>query len=287
MLKTPIKMVVDTYPHTRPIKEKQITSDDLDLQFIDYSPINKSFVPMIESQPFDVCEMALGTFLQALDIGCPIRLLPVVMGGGFHHGSLWYDPANGELKPEDLAGRSVGVRSYTQTTGIWVRGVLEHQYGVKSDDVTWISTEDGHVAQYNNPSNVDILPKDTDLVEMVHSGSLAAVIMGPKQSNGSGLQRIIPNVDEAIKAWYEENQAVPINHMVVVAEDLISRNPAAVEEIYNMFKQGIEMAPDGKTPPAVYAGKDAVMNAVKLAIQYSLEQKLISRSFEMNEIFAI
>jgi 4,5-dihydroxyphthalate decarboxylase len=231
--------------------------------------------------------MALGTFLQAFDIGCPIRLLPVAMGGGFHHGSLWYDPANGLLKPEDLRGRRIGVRSYTQTTGMWVRGVLEHQFGVKSDDVVWITTEGAHVAQYVNPANAEIVAPETDLIELVHSGDLAAVIMGPKQSSGSGLQRVIPDVDAAVSQWYEENQAVPINHAVAVTEDLISKAPDAVNEVFNLLKRGIELVPDKKTPSAVYAGKDKVINAVKLAIQYSLEQKLISRSLDIDEVFAI
>lgn len=287
MAKSIVKIVVDDYPHTRPIKEGQIRSASVAFEFVKYAPINKSFVPMIESQPFDVCEMALGTFLQALDVGCPIRLLPVVMGGGFHHGSLWYDPDNGLLKPEDLKGRRVGVRAYTQTTGMWVRGVLAHQYGVKSEDVTWITTEGAHVAQYVNPSNVEEVSKDTDLVELVRSGDLAAVIMGPKQSNGSGLARIIPDVDTAIAEWYELNHAVPINHMIVVTDDLIRKDPAVVEEVFNLLKQGCEMVPDTKTPSAVCAGKDKVLNAVKLAIEYSLEQKLISRNFDLDEIFAI
>lgn len=281
-----IKMVVDNYPHTLPVKNGEIKGS-VDIEFIDYAPINKSFVPMIEKLEFDVCEMALGTFLQALDIGCPIKLLPVVMGGGFHHGSLWYEPKNGELKPEDLKGKRVGVRAYTQTTGTWVRGVLEHQYGVKSSDITWVTVEAAHVKQYNNPTNVEIISKDADMVEMVRSGELAAVIMGPKQSNGSGLARVIPDVDAAVKQWHEENQAVPINHMVVVSEKLIEENPAAVQEIYELLAKGIEQVPDGKTTPAVYAGKDAVKNAVKLAVQYSLEQQLISRSFDLDEIFAL
>jgi len=209
-----------------------------------------------------------------------------VTGAEFHHGSLWYDPANGTLQPGDLKGRRIGVRAYTQTTGMWVRGVLEHQYGVKSEEVTWITTEGAHVAQYVNPSNVEIVSGDTDLAGLVRSGDLSAVIMGSKQSGGLGLQRVIPDTDKAAGQWYEENRAVPINHMVVVTNDLLEKNPAVVQDVYNLLTQGCDIAPDTRVPPGICYGRDKVMNAVNLAIQYSLEQKLISREFTMDEIFA-
>lgn len=282
-----ISIVLDTYPHTRAIKEGQIASPGIKLNFIEYNPINKAFNPMVEEQKFDVCEMAVGTFFQALDSGKPLKLLPAVMGGEFHHGSLWYEPKNGALTPGDLKGKRVGVRAYTQTTGIWVRGVLQEQYGVPCDDVTWVTSEAPHVEGYVNPPNVE-LSKGADLTQMLRDGELSAVIIGPKQGNGAGFTHLIPNVDAASAAWYEKHKTVPINHMVVVTEKLIKNDAAAVLAITDLFRQGIESvrAASAASPQAIRFGKENVWDALELAIRYSFEQKLISRVFKKEEVFA-
>lgn len=92
-----VSIVLDTYPHTSAIKDGSLSDPDIKLNFTEYKPISKSFDDMLRDQPFDICEMALGTFLQGLDSKTPIRLLPIVMGGEFHHGSLWYNPALGAM----------------------------------------------------------------------------------------------------------------------------------------------------------------------------------------------
>jgi len=283
-----VSIVLGNDPHARPIKEGKIESPGLKLNFTEYEPLNKAFDVMVQELAYDMCEMAVGTFFQALDSGKPLRLVPVVMGGEFHHGSLWFEPANGPLKPEDLAGRRVGVRAYTQTTGIWVRGILQEQYGVSPDKVTWVTSEAPHVAEYTNPPNVE-LAAGANLAEMVRSGELAAVIIGPKQGTGAGLQCLIPDLDAAIGDWYAKHQTVPVNHMVVVTDDLLKKDPAAVREIYSMLKQAHESNPppaSGSYPSAIRFGVQSVWKPLQLVMQYAVEQKLISRVFDKNEVFA-
>jgi 4,5-dihydroxyphthalate decarboxylase len=279
-----VSIVIDTYPHTRAIKEGGLSSPSVKLNFTEYKPISKAFDVMLQDQPYDVCEMALGTFLQALDAGKPIKLLPIVMGGEFHHGSLWYNPALGPLSPSDLKGKRVGVRAYTQTTGLWVRGVLQEQFGVPSSEVIWVTTEAPHVAEYKCPSNVELM-EGADLAEMVRSGELAAVIMGSKQGGPQGLEKLIPDVDGAIAQWYEKHHAVPINHMVVVSEKMA---PEAVQEVYSLLCKGLELAypPAGRKEPfALRCGIEGVWSAVELSMRYSFEQGLTSRIFDISEVF--
>ena len=183
-----VSIVLDTYPQTKAIKEGTLSNPGIHLNFTEYKPIRKAFDDMLKDLRFDICEIALVTFLQALDAGKAVKLLPVVMGGEFHHGSLWYNPALGKMTPADLKGKKVGVRSYTQTTGLWVRGVLSEQFGVDSKDITWVTTEAQHLSDYKSPSNVEFV-EGADLAEMVRSGELAAVIMGTKQGAPQGLER--------------------------------------------------------------------------------------------------
>lgn len=279
-----VSIVLDTYPHTSAVKDGSLSSPDIQLNFTEYKPISKSFDDMLRDQPFDICEMALGTFLQGLDAGTPIKLLPVVMGGEFHHGSLWYNPALGTMSPSDLKGKRVGVRAYTQTTGVWVRGVLSEQFGVSSKDVTWVTTEAPHAADYQCPPNVEII-EGANLADMVRSGELAAVIMGTKQGAPKGLERLLPDVDGAIAQWFGTHHAVPINHMVVFKD---SADISAVHEVYNLLVKGLWQAypiEERSETFALQCGMKNVWNAVEMAMKYSYEQGLISRIFTMDEIF--
>ena len=284
-----VSIVLGDSPAALPIKDGRISTPGLQLNFTQFEKINKAFKPMVRDLAFDVCEMAAVTFFQALAAGKPFRLLPVALVGKLHHGSLFYDPNNGPLKPEDLAGRRVGVRAYSQTTGMWVRGILHEQYGVPLDQVTWVTTEDAHVAEYVNPSNV-IKDEGANLVEMLRTNEVSAIIMGPSQSKGLGLQQLIPDVEAASAAWYNKHHTVPINHMVIVQEDFLKKDPEAVKAIYDMLCKGIDQSRAGKTGGALSAvdyGMDKIWNggALQLAMEYAVDQKLIPRVYNKEEIF--
>ena len=281
-----VSIVLESYPHTRPIKDGQIKSPDICFNFTEYNPISKVFDVMVEKLCYDVCEMAVVTFLLALDCGKPMKLIPAVMGGEFHHGSLWYEPSNGPLTPKDLKGQRVGVRAYTQTTGLWVRGFLQEQYGVPAGDITWVTSEAPHVAEYNDPSNVE-LKEGADLAGMVRSGELAAVVIGPKQGTGAGLTRLVHDFDAVAAEWYAKHRQVPINHMVVVTDNFLINDPVSVREIYGMLKRGHEACQpaDSTSATSIRFGVEKVWGALQLAMCYAVEQKLISRAFEKNEIF--
>src|SRR5437660_7152596 len=146
-----LRTVLGDYPHTLPLKRGQVTSADVALEFVDVKPTNRAFKPMVREQQFDVCEMAIVTYLQARAYGKPLALLPAAMLGRFQHHCMLYNSARGTLAPEDLPGRRVGVRAYTQTTGVWLRGILANDYGVDLGAVRWITFEDAHVAEYRDP----------------------------------------------------------------------------------------------------------------------------------------
>lgn len=284
-----ISIVLGDTATSLPIKEGKIFDAGLKLNFTEFKSISKAFAPMVRTLAFDVCEMAAVTFLQAIDAKKPIRLLPVVLVGRLHHGSIFFDPSKGPLTPTDLRGRRVGVRAYSQTTGMWVRGILQEQYGVPLDEVTWVTTESAHVAEFVDPPNVE-KQEGANLVEMLQSGEVSAIMMGPKQSEGLSLQQLIPDVKAAGEQWYQKHNTVPINHMVVVTEELVKRDPEAVRTVYSMICQGITQSKKGESGSlrsAVDFGLDKIWNggALQLAMQYSVKQKLISRVFEKEELF--
>src|SRR6202158_4806800 len=119
-----------TYPHTTPLKSGAITSDRVAFRFNEVEPINKAFLMMVRQENFDVSERALATYLQPKAYGKPLTLLPATMMGRFQHGTMFYNSERGTVTPESLAGRRIGVRSFAQTTGVWLRGILWKDYGL-------------------------------------------------------------------------------------------------------------------------------------------------------------
>src|SRR5215467_16029095 len=126
---TKLNVAFDDYPQTRALKGGEVKSDRVALSFSDIKPANKFFKPMVRELKFDVSEMAIATYLQAKAYGKPLVLIPATIMGRFQHGTILCNAAR-PITPAELAGKRIGVRSYSQTTAVWVRGILENDYGV-------------------------------------------------------------------------------------------------------------------------------------------------------------
>ena len=284
-----ISAVMAAYPHTQAIKDGTVASDSIHLNFTEFKKISAAFDDMVEKQPWDICEMAVGTFFQALDFGKPMKLLPYVTDGMFHHGSLYYDPAQGKVTPEDLRGAKVAVRAYTQTTAMWVRGAVSEHFGIKPNEMTFITTEDPHVQEYVNPPYV--LRADasvTNPLDLVLSGECKAIFAGKKQlDDRADWQHVIPDFEGYQEKWYEVHKAVPINHMICVTDKLLEEDPDAVKEFFRMCKVAYDDAKAaGFDNKAVVMGREAIWPTLEVAMDYAVEQGMISRKFTIDEVFA-
>ena len=149
---TTLRIAIGDYPHTLPLKRGQITSPTLKLDFVEVKPMHTAFKPMVREHAYDASEMALVTYLQAKVHNKGLQLLPAAMLARLQHGTMLFNAERGTLKPADLAGRRIGVRSYSQTTGVWIRGILENDYGVDMSRVQWVTFEDSHVAEAKDPA---------------------------------------------------------------------------------------------------------------------------------------
>jgi 4,5-dihydroxyphthalate decarboxylase len=283
---TALRTVLGTYPHTVSLKRGEIASPDVALEFADIKPTHKAFKPMVRELAFDVCEIAIVTYLQAKAHGKPLALLPAVMLGRFQHHCLVHNADRAVLRPEQLAGRRVGVRAYSQTTGVWLRGILQHDYGVELDRVRWVTFEDAHVAEYHDPPGVERAPSDKDLTAMLLSGELDAAIYGAELPDDPRIQSVIPDPQAAAQAWHRRHRCVPVNHLVVVTKALATCRPEVVREVYGLLLRGKEVAPP---VPAVVDltpfGVEANRAALELIIDYSAEQRLIPRRLTVDELF--
>jgi 4,5-dihydroxyphthalate decarboxylase len=285
--KTKLSTLLGNYPNTMALKDGAVKSALVEFNFADVKVSNTAFKPLVREAKFDVAELAIVTFLQAKTYGKPYVLIPAtVLGRGQHH-TIAYNPQRGALKASDLAaGKRVGVRAYTQTTGAWVRGFLADDYGVDTAKVQWITFEDPHLAEYKDPPFVTRAPAGRELVQMLLDGEIDAAIVGDKLPDPR-LAPLIPDADTVAKQWAQKN-GVPINHMMVVRAAIAKSRPDIVQEIYRMLRESRTAAappPDGGVLDPWRFGIEANRRSLEIIIDYSLRQKLIPQKFSVDELF--
>lgn len=278
--------MLGNYPNTKPLKSGEIHSDLVDFDFVDVKVANTLFKQVVRDAKYDVAELAIVTYLQAKAHGKPYVLVPaVVVSRGQHH-TIAYNPDRGSLKPSDLNGKRVGVRAYTVTTGTWVRGILSTDYGVDINKVQWLTFEDPHVAEFHDPAIVKRAPAGKDLTEMLLNGEVDAGIVGDKLSDPR-LKHLIPDPDAAARNWAERHHGIPINHMLVVRQELSRSRPDIVKDIFRQLHESKRAAglPDvGELDPYRF-GVEACRPNLEIIIDFCHQQQLIPRRLSVDELF--
>lgn len=280
-------VAIGNYPHTAALKSGAVKSDALQLEFPEIKPVNRAFAPMARELKFDVSEMAIATYLQAKAYGKPMVLMPATMFGRFQHGTMLYNSERGVVTPENLYGRRIGVRAFSQTTGVWLRGILWKDYGVDLGKIKWVTFEDAHVPEYRDPPGVERAAAGKDMTKMVLEGELDAAIFGGNVPSDPRLKSVIANPEAAAKEWYRKHGTVPVNHMVVVKSSLSQSDPGAVREIYRMLAAGKKAAglPKPDAIDTIPFGFEAVKPALELMSSYALEMKIIPHRYKVEELF--
>jgi 4,5-dihydroxyphthalate decarboxylase len=264
------------HPGTSALKKGSIKSDLVELDFVDYSPAHKGFKPMVREAAFDVSEMAIVTYLMAKSFGKPMVLLPNVVVARFQHGHALYNAKRGKLKPEDLNGKRVGIRSFTTTTGAWLRGILANDHGVDLNSIDWVTFEDAHVAEFMDTTKR--APPGKQIIQMLLDGELDAVL--GETSEHADLKPLFADVAAEEKAWFAKHKIVPINHMVVVKQGLSEKHPDAVREVRRLIAESAK-----GVPAAPRFSADEMWRSLEVIIGYTAQQGLIPRKFAVDELF--
>ncbi|UCM29532.1 hypothetical protein LE197_06435 [Pseudomonas sp. PS1(2021)] len=273
------------YPVTLAMKDGRVTSTLVTLDFCGPTPAHNGFKSMVRDNAFDAGELAIVTYLQAKAYGKPYVLLPAPISGRFQHHCAGFNVDFGHLDPKDIEGKKVGVRTYAQTTGLWIRGVLRHEYGVDLDKVTWMTLGDGHIAEYQDPANCVRLPAGSNLPQMLLDGQLDAALLGEDMPKDPRVSTLVPDARNAAKAWYQREGFVPINHMFVVHQDISRKHPEAVREIYRMIAESRALTEGGVPDVFPPLGLEANRKGLQTAIDWALDQKIIPRALSVDELF--
>ena len=281
-----LRTLLGNYAGTRALKNGELPSSRVAFDFAEVDLPQNAFKRVVRDLEFDVAELAITTFLIAKAHGKPLVLLPAVVMGRSSHPFIAYNAERGVLAPGDLAGRRVGIRSYSVTTVMWVRGILQNDYGVDLDRIKWVTFEAPHVAEFRDPPNVEPAPEGKDMVSMLLAGELDAAVLGAV-SNDPRLKTLIPDPAAAARDWQTRKRAVQVNHVVVAKASLSKSEPEVVREVYQLLlasKTAAGLPAAGEIDPIPF-GVEANRRNLEAAIEYAHQQRLIPRRFEVDELF--
>ena len=266
-----LKTLIGDYPVTRQFR----TRTDR-FEFAQYQgSVATAFKRVVRNLEFDVAEMAIMTFLVAKAFGKPYRLLPFVVMARYQHPYLVTTRA---LSPKDLEGKRVGVRSYSVTTGAWIRGILADDYGVDLSKIRWITFEEPHVAEFRDPPNVQRAPAGKEINAMLLAGELDAAILGAVPTDPK-LKPVIPDPESAGKRWGEKHGAIQLNHLVGVKNTV---STAKADEVYNILLESKKAAGN---PAMLPHGREANRRNLEVAIDCAYKQNMIPRRYKVEELF--
>ena len=285
-MSAPLSLALGHHPISRAVTQALAAAQGLsfDVQHVD--PIHKAFAPMIREQRYDVCELAIASAVQAFAYDKPVVLLPVTLAARYQHKCLVCNADRGAFGTDALAGKRVGVRAYTQTTGAWVRTILQTEYGVAPLDMHWVTQMGAHVAEYEEPAHVERVDKEASLIDMLESGEIDAAIFGNDLPDLPWVVPVIANAEAAGATAHARTGIVPINHILSVSADLVTRQREVLAALMALFRAA-KQASDPEGNADLYPlGLAAMRPSIDVLLTSAFDQQLLPRPVSLEDLFA-
>lgn len=303
------------YDRMQAIREGVVKPSGIELTYINLQPA-EIFWRMLQYREFDVSEMSMSNFLMtASREGCPFVGLPVFPSRVFRHGYIFINTDKGIKEPKDLIGRTGGVPEYSQTAAVHARAVLEHEYGVRPDQIDWVQGREDRVGGFL-PKNIRLRQASSErsLSEMLEAGDIDFLITGNNplsfRRRSPKVARLFPNYRELEIDYFKRTGIYPIMHMVVIRKDVLDAHPWIALNLYRAFCQSKDYCYrhllETGSPKASFAwlqplieeeqaifgqdwypyGIDPNRRSIEAAIRFGFEQGLCPRAPAIEELFA-
>jgi 4,5-dihydroxyphthalate decarboxylase len=244
------------YDRTRPLLDGRVKPEGIDLDIKILRP-RQTFQRMLDDREFHLSELSLASYTTLKARGdCPFVAVPVAVSKIFRHSCIYVRAGSGIKKPEDLKGKRVGTSQYSSTALCFMRGFLQHDYGLKSEDMHWFmggleTFVEPPLIPLNLPPSItlDFLAPGQTLEKMFAAGDLDALlsIYIPRLflDGSPQIARLFPNFKEIERDYYQRTKIFPIMHTVVVREDVHREHPWVAKSIYKAFCEAKSIAVDG------------------------------------------
>lgn len=243
------------YDRTLPLRTGAVRPDGVELEVLALEP-EEMFYRMARRRDFDVAEFSLATYTVLRGRGEPLVAIPVFPSFAFRHSAIFVRDDAGIREPRDLVGKRVGVPKYHMTAAVWVRGILEDEYGVSPNDLRWFEGGEGAAVKEVDvtlPRELrhQVVPGDRNLGQLLASGELDAFIGARRPAGAAGtgragepapVRRLFPDFRRVERAYFEKTGIFPIMHTVVLKEELVQEHPWLPRSLYDAFAEAKRLA---------------------------------------------
>ncbi|MBM2809838.1 MAG: 4,5-dihydroxyphthalate decarboxylase [Chloroflexi bacterium] len=320
-MKLSLTLACGDYDRTRALRWGLVQPDGIDLNYL-CMPVEETFWRTARFKEFDVSEMSMGSYLIRRAKGIEdLVAIPVFPSRLFRHAYYFVHDGSGISKPDDLKGKRVGVPEYQITAAVWMRGILEHDYGVTPRDMRWMSGglfEPGRIEKQHIslPEGVVVepIPEGRTLSEMIATGEVDALITAraPRtfRDGTNRVARLFPNFREVERDYYRRTGIFPIMHTVVIKRDVLDAHPWVAMNLYKAFcaaKDDFVRTFDDDSAmrlmlPGLVAeleetrdlmgedfwpyGLEPNRRVLETLVEYTLEQGLLERPLDLEGLFA-
>jgi 4,5-dihydroxyphthalate decarboxylase len=302
------------YEIVRALMDGSVAPDGIDLTVLTDMSSDVRHWRMIRGREFDVAELSMSNYLAAKFRGQPLIAIPVFLHRRFRHGFTYVNVAKGIQKPTDLIGRKVGLRNFSATSNLWIRGILEHEFQVPHKKIHWLKQDDEEV-EIAMPADLSLkkVPADKDIERMLVEGEIDALIhpelIQPILDRDPRVSRLFPNYKELEFEYYKRTGIFPIMHTTAIKQEVVDRHPwvpgslfqafekakaAAYKRMENprrvplaWFRHALEEQEEllGKDP-WLYGLGEANRKNIATLMQYSEEQGFIDGKIPVEKLFA-
>jgi len=244
------------YDRTRPLTDGRVQPEGINLDITVLRP-REIFPRMLQDQEFHASEMSLASYviLKARD-QCPFVAIPVMLSKMFRHDCIYVRPDAGINEPADLRGKRIGLPQYSSTAGVFIKGLMQHEYGVSPQQMTWFmggqdTPAPAPLVPLDLPDDIhlEFIPEDKTLEGMLADGELDALfatyIPNLFLSGSPTIARLFPNFKEVEQDYYRRTGIFPIMHTVVIREDVHREHPWVATSLYEAFSQAKDLAVGG------------------------------------------
>ena len=288
-----LESVIGLYAHTQALRGGIVASNRVTLNLVEYATTNRAFKPAANDLAFEVSELALVTYMLARDLGQPLVGVPIVMMRQPAFASLVCRSDSDISGPKDLEGGVIGVRSYTQTTGVWLRGIIGDEYGVDISKLRWTTLEGAHLEAYEDPPNAArAADLEKPLLNMLLDGDVAAAVGVDGAATNPQLRTVIPEAERAEAEWTTRTGVETINHGLVTLKSVAAANPWLKDELIALLERAKththEFANGGPYPAGQVPGKAGLepnRKAIDTLARYAHEQQITKHRFTVDELY--
>ena len=311
--KLELTLACGPYESVRALIEGTVAPDGVQFTVLTNMDSSTRHWRMLRNHEFDVCELSMSSYLVAKDQGYPLTAIPVFLHRRFRHGFIFVNSAAGISEPTDLIGKRIGVKTFQTTAILWIRGILESEYGVDHTKVTWV-TELEEDVEFNPAAGLSLerAPAGLTVEDMLVDGEVDAVLhpdlIDPILNGDSRVGRLFENYHEVELDYFRRTGIFPIMHVTAIRQELIDEHPWLPINLNRAFEASKEVAYKRLANPRViplawfrsyldeerelfggdpweYGLSDRNRHNLETAIGYSHECGLISRKLSVDELF--